>query len=346
MNIVMKLNTNTDKKGIAVAGNMIVDKIYPIIGLPQLGELTTIKEGMTNASGGAVCNVIVDLAKLDSSLPLKALGRVGDDEEGNLLLGAMIKHDNIDVSQVIRDGKTSVTIVMADEMTKQRTFFQYRGANSKFCEQDIDFNKLDMDILHVGYILLLDALDEADEQYGTKMARLLHKAQEYGIRTSIDVVTETGDRFQKIVPPALKYTHYCVINEMEAQSTTGIQLRSKSNTLLTSNIPKALKRMKELGVSTWAIIHSPEGGFGLDENNEYAQVPSVPLSKSEIAGTVGAGDAFCAGVLYAAWRGMSIAQALELANGAAACTLTSSGATEGMRSMDEVLQFSMKYRTQ
>jgi sugar/nucleoside kinase (ribokinase family) len=67
---------------------------------------------------------------------------------------------------------------MADTITKQRTFFHYRGANAKFCEEDIDWSRIHADILHIGYILLLDALDAPDTAYGTKMAKLLHAAQE------------------------------------------------------------------------------------------------------------------------------------------------------------------------
>jgi hypothetical protein len=36
--------------------------------------------------GGAVCNVIADIAALDGEVPLTALGRIGNDEDGNLLL--------------------------------------------------------------------------------------------------------------------------------------------------------------------------------------------------------------------------------------------------------------------
>ena len=79
----------------------------------------------------------------------------------------------------------------------------------------------DAELLHIGYILLLDALDEADAEYGTRMARLLHDAQQHGIKTSIDVVSESGDRFRRLVPPALRYTDYCIINEVEAQESTG-----------------------------------------------------------------------------------------------------------------------------
>ena len=89
------------------------------------------------------------------------------------------------------------------------------------------------------------------------MARLLAEAQSRGIRTSIDVVTESGDRFRTLVPPALRYTDYCVINELEAQQITGVLLRDEEEKLYPEHMEEALRKMKELGVSTWAVIHCP-----------------------------------------------------------------------------------------
>ena len=319
-------------KGIAVAGNMIVDMLYPISNFPKPGELVTVTGNLSRSTGGCLCNDIVDLAKLDPQLPLVALGRVGDDAEGKYIMDKLSAYPNIDLQYVKAEGVTSYTLVLADDTTKQRTFYQCRGANAAFCQDDIPWDALNADILHIGYILLLDTLDEADPEYGTKMARLLKQAQERGIKTSIDVVTEAGDRFQRLVRPAMRYTDYCVINEVEAGSTTGIQLRDDDGNLIRENFPAALKAMKDLGVSTWAVIHCPELGCGLDENNNLVEVPSLKLPAGWIAGTVGAGDAFCSGVLYGAWKGMDLKSAIELGTASAACSLSEAGATEGMRS--------------
>lgn len=321
-----------NKKGIAVAGNMIVDILYPINGFPKPGELTTIIRDGSRSTGGCLCNDIMDLAALDANLPLTALGRVGDDEAGDFVLEKLHTYPNINLEQVKRGGTTSYTLVMADEVTKQRSFYQCRGANARFCEADIDWDRLDVELLHIGYILLLDALDAPDEVYGTRLARLLHTAQQRGIKTSIDVVTEAGERFQRVVTPALKYTDYCVINEAEAQATTGVQLTDDAGSLIRGNIRAALEKMKALGVSTWAVIHCPEGGFGLDENDRLVSVAGLKLPHGYIQGTVGAGDAFCSGVLYGAWKGLSLTEAIELGTAAAVCSLSEPGATEGMRS--------------
>ena len=331
------------RKGICVAGNLIVDITYPIERWPRQSELTTITDGITRSVGGAVCNVITDLAKLDEALPLSALGVIGEDAEGEFILEQLGRHENIDLSLLGRKGTTSFTAVMSDNRTKARTFFQYRGANALFDESFIDWDRIDAEILHVGYILLLDALDQADGEYGTKMARLLAEAQSRGIRTSIDVVTESGDRFRTLVPPALRYTDYCVINELEAQQITGVLLRDEEEKLYPEHMEEALRKMKELGVSTWAVIHCPEGGYGLDEKNHFLTVRSLKLPEGYIKGTVGAGDAFCAGVLYGAEKGWGLAESVRLGTCAAAASLSEAGATEGMRPAAEVLKLAELY---
>ena len=331
------------RKGICVAGNLIVDITYPIERWPRQSELTTITDGITRSVGGAVCNVITDLAKLDETLPLSALGVIGEDAEGEFILEQLGRHENIHLSLLGRKGTTSFTAVMSDNRTKARTFFQYRGANALFDESFIDWDRIDAEILHVGYILLLDALDQADGEYGTKMARLLAEAQSRGIRTSIDVVTESGDRFRTLVPPALRYTDYCVINELEAQQITGVLLRDEEEKLYPEHMEEALRKMKELGVSTWAVIHCPEGGYGLDEKNHFLTVRSLKLPEGYIKGTVGAGDAFCAGVLYGAEKGWGLAESVRLGTCAAAASLSEAGATEGMRPAAEVLKLAELY---
>ena len=331
------------KKGISVAGNLVVDILYPVTGLPKPGELTSIQDGITRSTGGCVCNVVGDLAIMDPDLPIKALGRVGDDADGDYLIDSFRPYKNADISMIRREGKTSFTAVMADTISKERTFFHYRGANARFCEADIDWNQIDTDFIHIAYILILDALDQSDAEYGTKMARLLCHAKQRGIKTSIDVVSEAGDRFNRLVPPALKYTDYCIINEIEAGQVTGIPLRDAGGNLIQANIRPALEKIRCLGVSQWVVIHCPEGGFGIDQHMRYAESPSLQLPPDYIKGTVGAGDAFCSGALYTAYQGGDLPEGIKLGNAAAAASLSQPGATEGMLPAVELRRLGEKY---
>ncbi len=81
----------------------------------------------------------------------------------------------------------------------QKTLFHTKGANAGFSQVDINIEALDCEILHIGYILLLDALYKSDDKYGTKMARLLHDIKAKGVKTAIDVVSEEGNRFVQTV---------------------------------------------------------------------------------------------------------------------------------------------------
>lgn len=326
------------KKGIAVAGNMLVDTIYTINCYPKIGELALVEDKVTRSTGGAVCNVIADLARLDGKLPLTALGVIGNDENGEFILESLSEYKNIDLSKIVREGASSFSAVMSDRSTKQRTFFHAKGSNAIFSEKHIDWSGLEVSHLHIGYLLLLDELDKPDLEFGTKMARLLASAKKNGIKTSIDMVSDSNSRYEAIVPPALKYTDYCIINETEAQCLTGLRLREE-NGINEENTLAALRAIRDMGVADWAVIHAPESGYGLDcVSGEFVKLESLCLPEGYIKGTNGAGDAFCAGVLYAAYMEKSLEEALELGTGCAACSLSEPGAAEGMRSYEEVMK--------
>ena len=158
------------------------------------------------------------------------------------------------------------------------------------------------------------------------------------MKTSIDVVSEAGERFARLVTPALKYTDYCIINELETQQTTGVLLRGEDGVLHVENMKAALQKLHELGVAKWTVIHCPEIGCGMDENGNYYEFESLKLPKGYIKGTVGAGDAFCAGVLYAAETDMPLPEALKLGACSAAASLSEVSASDGVKTKDEVLK--------
>ncbi|MEA4945296.1 MAG: carbohydrate kinase family protein [Propionicimonas sp.] len=323
--------------GIAVAGNAILDQYKLIDTYPAASSLVSVRS-VARTPGGLMCNCAIDLARLDPSLRIPVVGVVGDDPDGDYLAGQLASYPGIDTSQLHRAGTTSFTDVMEDSTTKTRTFFQYRGANAELDVEHVDFDRLDANLLHAGYILLLDRLDDTDDVYGTRMARLLATARRHGLRTSVDVVSEQSDRFSRLVPPALRYTDYCVLNETEAARTTGITIQD-AGTINRSALRRAAEALLGMGVSTWVVIHWPGGAVGLSRQGAWEERPSVRLRPDQIVTTTGAGDAFAAGVLYAAWSGAGLSDALELGTGAAACSLLAGSATDGVRSHHDVLAF-------
>ena len=324
------------KQGIAVAGNMIVDKIKLIRTFPGRQELTNILS-VEDSLGGAACNVGMDLARLDKTLPVQIFGCAGADEDGDKILSAFAAHGNIDASAIRRRGRNAFTDVLTENDSRARTFLTFGGADASFSPDDVDIDAIRARILHIAYILLLPGFDAPDPEYGTKMARFLKRVGERGILTSVDVVSETGNRYQTLVPPSLPYADYFIVNEIEAGNTTGLTLRGPDGALRPETVFKALRRLKEMGVRRWAVAHAPEGGFGIDERNAEFFVPSVSLPKGFIKGTVGAGDAFCAGALYSAYHGLPLPEALRRGAMVAAASLSAPGGSEGVLSMEKTL---------
>lgn len=323
--------------GIAVVGNAILDQYKTIDSYPAASALTSIRS-VTSAPGGLLCNCAVDLARLDPRLRVPVVGVVGADPHGDFLVERLLRYPGIDTRQLHRGGQTSFTDVMEDSAGKTRTFFQYRGANDLLDREHLDLDRLDVELMHAGYLLLLGRLDQPDATYGTGMARLLAAAKERGIRTSIDVVSEHSDRFARVVPPALRYTDYCIVNELEASRITGTELvADPAGRIPDAALRRAAAALLAMGVSTWAIIHWPGGAAGLAADGEWQLLPSVAIDPSRILGTTGAGDAFASGVLYAAWSGRGLAEALEAGIGAAAGSLLAANSTDGVGSYAEMV---------
>ena len=322
------------REGIAVGGTILVDILKTLSAFPRREELVKI-QSIGRSLGGAVCNVVADLARLDPELPLWAVGRIGRDSEGDYIREVLSGYPRVDLSCLKYEERTSFTDVLVESETKKRTFMVYPGASAHLDVEDFDLDSLNCRMLHMGYILLLDTLDGPDAEYGTRMARLLHDAQARGIVTSVDVVSEVGDRYRTLVPPSLKYTDYFIVNELEAGKTCGIDLRDEKGNLVREAIPDALHALKAMGVKKWVVIHAPEGGWGLDEENRLVSRPSLKLGEGFIQGTVGAGDAFCAGALLSAYNGSDLSRAIDDGCAAAACSLRRPGASEGVGTLEE-----------
>ena len=327
------------RKGIISAGNWVIDHIKMIDTWPERGNLSNIISIAERAYGGCSHNVLVNLAKLQTDIPLWAGGIVGNDENGNYILNEISKN-NIDSRHMsVRENViTSYTDVMSEIQTGTRTFFHYRGANALLDYPDFEKMDTTAKIFHLGYLLLLDKLDEADDQYGTVAAKVLNMLKSNGYATSIDLVSEQSERFRSIVTPSLKYVDYIFCNEIEAEACADIELRKDGN-IFKENLPEVAHYMFGQGVKELVIIHFPEGGYAMQKDGQQIFIPSFNVSQSEIKSTVGAGDAFCAGALYAIHEGMSLNEILTIANANARFNLLSQNSTGGAVAFSELKKF-------
>lgn len=325
--------------GIACGGNWIVDQVKIIDSWPPKCELANILEE-TSGAGGGPANVLTDLKRLGFPHPTFAIGCIGGDAFGQQILDhCRANHIGTELLSVLPDTRTSYTDVMTIRDTGERTFFHCRGANARFSPLHVPVELLKetgVKMFYLGYLLLLDAMDQPDPDNETVAAGLLKSIQEAGVETCVDVVSEASERFQQIVVPSLPYVDHCIINEIEAGRTTGVEIRKQDHSIDETALTGAAERLLELGVKKTAVIHFPEGSLWRDHRGTQVYQSSFRVPKASIVSSVGAGDAFCAGVLYGIHEGWSPEEALRIGSGAAATCLQAANTTDGVRSLDEV----------
>ncbi|CRZ34078.1 sugar/nucleoside kinase (ribokinase family) [Herbinix hemicellulosilytica] len=332
------------EKGIAIAGTIAVDYIKTIDQYPEKGMLGNILSS-SRGVGGCVTNTLCDLAKMDPTIPLYAYGGIGDDENGDFVVRVLKEHD-INTDGIVRfpGEMTAFTDVMTLVATGERTFFNAKGANKIYSYSDLDFDSLEVDLFHIGYAFLMDPFDREDEEYGTVMARALARVQSMGIRTSMDLVSVENERYSEIVKPSLRYCNYFIVNEIEAGKTVNLSPYGPDGSIDEVRIRKICELILEAGVKDMVVIHAPLGGWAMTNTGEFYFAPSLKLPQNYIKGTVGAGDAFCAGMLYGIYKEMPVKEALEIACMTAACSLSEYDSISGMKTIDEIKSIYGKFR--
>ncbi|MBA3405378.1 MAG: carbohydrate kinase family protein [Gemmatimonadaceae bacterium] len=325
------------RSGVIAGGNWIVDRVRIIDAYPEQDGLAHIL-GQSVSNGGSPYNLLKDLARLEAPFPLAGAGLTGADEEGRFILEDCRAH-GIDVSRLrtTAAAATAYTDVMTVKSTGRRTFFYQAGTNGLLDHDDLAPNGSNARIFHLGYLLLLDRLDEIGPDGQTGAARLLRTAQSLGFRTSADVVSEDSGRVRAVVDPCLPAIDYFFLNEREAERITGTSTR-RNESVDWDGVSDAAKVLIDRGVNEVVCVHCPEGALARTISGREHRQASVDLPPENIAGAVGAGDAFAAGVLLGLHEGWQLERSLQLGVCAAASSLLHPASSTGVLPWKECLK--------
>ena len=320
-------------------GNWIIDNVKIVDVYPKEEKLANIlKESTSN--GGAPYNVLKALSKMGFQFPLKGIGAIGNDERGDFILKECqeLKIDSSLIKKV-ENANTSYTDVMTVHGTGRRTFFHARGANAFLDESYFNFSISNAKIFHLGYLLLLDKLDKIGDDGLTGAAKVLRDARQLGLITSADLVSEQSERFKNIVPLSLQFIDILFVNEFEAKMLTGIEMCEDDGECSLSSAYRAAEAILNMGVKKWIIIHFPKGAIAQNTKGAKLYQPCVNMSAGKIKGSVGAGDAFAAGVLAGVHEDWTMEQSLLLGVNVAAASLMDASSSESIVSWQECLKF-------
>lgn len=327
----------TQRTGISGIGTFIMDHVRMINKWPAEQTLADISHEEFSG-GGLAHNLVMDIARFDLGIPLEAVGFVGSDDDGRRILEECAQR-GIDTTHLLttEDAPTSYTEVMTVQETGKRTFFHSRGANVLVNYETVPFRSIKAKIAALGYLLLMDGIDAPDPDFGTVAAKILHGLQEQGILTCIDTVSEDSDRLSQIVPPALKYTDYVILNEFESGKITGHTILD-GDTLDSDALRASAKNLQAMGSPRLIVIHMHIGAYALKADGEELFQPSLDLPDNYIIGGAGAGDAFFNSILCGLHENWPLEDSLKFGTAAAAACMSHPTCTEGVRSHTETLK--------
>ncbi len=302
---------------VTCLGILVADVVgKPIDTYPERGRLNLV-ERMELHSGGCAANTGVSLAKI--GVKTAVIGKVGNDGFGDFLVQVLQKH-GIDTRGVKRDEKeaTSATMVMVHS-DGERSFLHYIGANAALRLEDVDKDIVRQSkVLHIAGALVMPGID------GEPTAELLHRAKEAGIITSFDTVWNASSGWMDTIRPCLPYVDYMIPSIEEAKMLTG------------KEHPEDIAQVfLDYGVKAVGLKMGERGCFIRTADASIV----IPRYQVQAIDALGAGDAFAAGFLTGVVKGWDLEQTGRFANAVGALCVTALGATTGVRSLEETLEF-------
>lgn len=322
------------RAGVLCAGSVIVDLAKVIDAYPEIDHLATIEQ-VSMSTGGPGLNMAVDLRMLGAGFPVGLHGVVGDDQHGAFLMAECARL-NIDTAGVstVSGIATSFTDAMVERDGGRRTFFHHIGANALWDASTADLEALGARILHAGAPGLHSLMDARTPDGGNGWSALLRRARAAGLRTNMELVDIAPDRMAEVVLPCLPHLDSIVINELEAGALTGVQVATDGGVDDPVDWPvleATVARLIELGVSRLAVVHFPAGCVAGAPSGRIWRQGSVRLRREEVCNTVGAGDAFAAGVILGLHEGWPVENCLRLGVASAAACVRSPSTSDGIQ---------------
>ena len=288
--------------------------------IPEKGKSKFVKRIQLH-NGGCACNTAIDLAKI--GIDVGIIGKVGNDGFGDFLISLM-ESEGVKTEGIKRtpEVNTSSTVVLVDP-DGERSFLHYSGANAKLKIEDINLGVIKKaKILHLAPIYLLPGLDKRSA------AELLKKAKEMGLSTSLDTAWDAKNQWLDLIEPSLSYTDIFLPSFDEARMISKKESPSDVAEFFLS-----------YGIKIVGLKMGEKGCYIRTADKEIR----VPAFKVQAVDTTGAGDAFVAGFLAGMINNWDLELIGKFANAAGACCITEVGASQGVKSLEKILEF-MNYQ--
>jgi sugar/nucleoside kinase (ribokinase family) len=363
------MTRRTRPADVVVAGHICLDVIptFPTAGAGGEEFFVPGKLRVVGApaisTGGAVTNTGLALHRL--GIPVRLVGKIGDDDLGHIVLNVLQRHDEALSAGVVvsRRDPTSYTIVL-NPPGRDRMFLHCPGANDTLCARDITADHWrGARIFHFGYPPLMRRMYLEN---GQELATLFARVKKAGLTTSLDMAqpdpaSEAGQLawaalLDRVLPQVDVFLPSSdeILYMLDPRTALRLQRLSAARCRLETlqRLPEVASQLLERGVAI-VVLKLGEDGLYLRTSSHaqrLANLGAVALSPSRwsgrelwapcfettVVGTTGSGDSTIAGFLAGLLEDTPPEAALALAVGVGAYSVEAPDATSGIPSLAQV----------
>ncbi len=310
----------SDNPLLIATGALNVDYIYNVEEVTLDGE-SCIKD-IEIFTGGSASNTAKYLQKWH--IPSMVTGILGDDDDGRFFMDEL-KKMGLSLYIRIKNGPTGRANIFVDKKGR-RSIYVMPGVNLFLKKEDLPQGEILRRIkwVHATSLIGEDAM-ESQLSYLCELPRDIRLSLSPGM-----IYSRYGyRRFSDI----LKRTEVAFFNKDEIQLFT-----QKNDTL------SAIMKLHEMGVKIVSVTLGREGSIlsSIKEDEPHR----LPSFAEEVVDTVGAGDAFSAGIIYGIIKDLPLNDTHIIAAISAAYAVRSRGAGSTIPEIEEILKKKDLIKTQ
>jgi 5-dehydro-2-deoxygluconokinase len=270
--------------------------------------------------GGSSANMAVGLARLGARAGMVSC--LGDDSLSEFLI-EFLKAEKVDTSHVQRVPGYLPSLCLTEVSPPNRfpqVFYRHDAVDTM-----LRVTEADLGYIAGGGMFITNgtSLCASPSRESTYLA--LEQAKHSGCRVAFDVdyramswpsPAEAG----QAVRLALPFIDVLIGNQPELRLVAGEEDLGRATETLRERVPLLVSKLGEQGTRVW-------------QNGESTFLPPYSV---EVVSTIGAGDGFASGFLYALLKGKPVAECLHYGNAAAAIVVSRLSCSEAMPTLAEV----------
>jgi len=297
---------------ILVIGSVNIDLVIQAERIPGPGE-NVMGSGFRTVPGGKGSNQAVAVSRMGGTA--RFCGCVGPDDFGRELLKSLAAAGvDTKLLRVSPEEGTGTAVIVVDEVTGESTIVVQRGANGRMTPDDVA-RAFEASPDAACVLLQLETTDE-----------VVRAAVRGAVKRGIPAVVDAGPA-RGVPLSCFEGAAILSPNSFEAKALTGIEVVDSESAI------RCAKRIRQAGVENCVFHMGERGAMIVDEKDAAIEVPAFVVKAVD---TTAAGDSFMGALVVGMVEGMTLPEAVRMANAAGALACTKLGAQPSIPTRDEV----------